>query len=506
MKKHVAAVVLIFILTLALCTKKQVVPENAVMARIGDRVITINEFIERAEYTIRPVYAKQNLYIHKKIILNSLVVEKLMAIEAGDSSVLLQSEKFNLFIQGRKEQIMRQLFFQKNMYDKVKYDEKEMEKVYELAGRTYDIQFASVDDEKFAEHLIKEVIDNKRDFAEVVLESTGEDSMPHRQVKFDMNEIDKVRQALYEHDVKKGDVIGPIRMDDQNLFIKVMGWRELVAMSPQDIQNRWTDAKQHISFKYAGEMYNDYVLDLMRGKKVDFDRDTFVAFVNILGPLYFQTKETKEADVQQNMFGGNASQEGLPDSLQKQLHELEDRPLLICDGETWTVEELGRELALHPLQFRKRKFRRGEFGNQVKLAIVDLIRDKYITEDAYKQKIDQLFIVKAKEQMWRDAYLAAYLRDEKLAEMGVLQEFKDNYLRLLETNMNPYVDSLQAKYSDIVEINTDALEQVKLTRIDLMAMYTNQPYPVVVPGFPILTTDTKLEYGKKLGSDNIKKQ
>jgi hypothetical protein len=32
----------------------------------------------------------------------------------------------------------------------------------------------------------------------------------------------------------------------------------------------------------------------------------------------------------------------------------------------------------------------------------------------------------------------------------------------------------------------------------MFVMYESQPYPVVVPGFPVLTTDNRLNYGKEM--------
>ena len=53
------------------------IPEEVVLARVGHEVITIQDFIRRAEYAIRPDYCRQDNYIHKKIVLNSLIGEKL---------------------------------------------------------------------------------------------------------------------------------------------------------------------------------------------------------------------------------------------------------------------------------------------------------------------------------------------------------------------------------------------------------------------------------------------
>ena len=57
------------------------ISEEVVLARVGHEVITIQDFIRRAEYAIRPDYCRQDNYIHKKIVLNSLIGEKLTALE-----------------------------------------------------------------------------------------------------------------------------------------------------------------------------------------------------------------------------------------------------------------------------------------------------------------------------------------------------------------------------------------------------------------------------------------
>ena len=70
----------LFVLILVLQTVIFCQDEN-IIAQINDRVITKEDFILRSEYTIRPAYCKSNNQIHKKIILNSLIAEKLMALE-----------------------------------------------------------------------------------------------------------------------------------------------------------------------------------------------------------------------------------------------------------------------------------------------------------------------------------------------------------------------------------------------------------------------------------------
>ena len=66
------------------------------------------------------------------------------------------------------------------------------------------------------------------------------------------------------------------------------------------------------------------------------------------------------------------------------------------------------------------------------------------------------------------------------------------------TFMNPKIDSLQEAYSNDIEINMDAFEKIKLTTTDMMVIQRGVPYPILVPSFPIVTSDNRLDYGKSI--------
>ncbi|MCK4295412.1 MAG: hypothetical protein KAX28_02005, partial [Candidatus Marinimicrobia bacterium] len=91
-----------------------------------------------------------------------------------------------------------------------------------------------------------------------------------------------------------------------------------------------------------------------------------------------------------------------------------------------------------------------------------------------------------------------YHRNQYLESIDRKEDFNEDYLHNIEQDLNPYIDRLQEKYNDVIEINTDRFEEIQLTRIDLFVMQNKAPFPVVVPGFPILTTDNKLDYGRKM--------
>jgi hypothetical protein len=48
----------------------------------------------------------------------------------------------------------------------------------------------------------------------------------------------------------------------------------------------------------------------------------------------------------------------------------------------------------------------------------------------------------------------------------------------------------------------DAFESIELTATDMMVTQRGVPFPTVVPSFPIITTDSRLDYGSKSNLDD----
>lgn len=54
------------IMLLVSCSKKVDQPKEKILVKIGDKSISVNEFIRRAEYTVRPPYCRGDHNLDKK--------------------------------------------------------------------------------------------------------------------------------------------------------------------------------------------------------------------------------------------------------------------------------------------------------------------------------------------------------------------------------------------------------------------------------------------------------
>ena len=82
MKKSLSSLILFSAIFFISCRSESIDVTNQsknILALVGDKTITVNDFIKRCEYVPRPPYCNGDSYIHKKIALNSLIAEKLLS-------------------------------------------------------------------------------------------------------------------------------------------------------------------------------------------------------------------------------------------------------------------------------------------------------------------------------------------------------------------------------------------------------------------------------------------
>lgn len=489
------------VLHLVACSPRDEPPpqQETLVVRVGDRTISVNEFIRRAEYTIRPVYCRGDYPVHKKIILNSLIAEKLFALEEGDDSPILRHEEMQLYLQGRKEQAMRQWFYYKEAYEPVKLDTGEVRRVYRVAGRKYRIGYYSFSDSARAGEIAARLRDGSMAFEDLLRVADSLESVPERIVEFDKPEHDRVHEALYSRPLQKGEIVGPLHIDDKHLVIKVLGWTESLALTDQQIRRRWQDVSERLKSRYAEQRYLHIVADLMRGKRVEFAPQTFRRLVAVVAPSYIRTHEMKKQAFNEHFWGARQAREEL-EKLGDGIEPLLDEPLFRFDGEIWTVRDLETEMKRHPLVFRKRRIPAGDFAEQFKLAIVDMLQDRVVTDEAYRRGYDRVPEVQRYVQMWKDNVLFLYHQQRLLEKLGLRDAFRANSVEVIESHLNAYVDSLLQRYRDRIEINVEAFENIQLTRVDMFVMQRNVPFPIVVPAFPAVTTRHRLDYGRRMAN------
>jgi hypothetical protein len=469
---------------------------SRILARIAGKTIFVDEFIRRAEYTVRPSYCKGDGGFDKKIILNSLLAEKMLAFQAGKDNELMKSEPFQRMLQGLKEQLMRNVMYYAEGTSKVHLDTARIRREYEIAGRTYHIEYFNIPNDSAA-IAIKQILDTSAaSFADIYHAITGRDTLPQRDVNWISKESQEVRKALFKDRPAVNQVIGPVQVNDENyLFLRVKGWTDQVVVTEKQISDRWNDVNQELTHEQADEHYDNYIMSLMRRKTLQFEPHTFMKFVEIVAPNYLESKKEKEKTLLDELYQRQPQENPEFDDIERNLNPLQGAPLFTIDGKVWTVKDAAEEMERHPLVFRSKNLHKKNFSKQLKLALVDMVRDRYLTQEAYSRGFDRYPMVVHYTDMWQDATLSLWQKDTFLKSNGV----DDNgQIDIITKYLDPYMDSLRRKYNDCTEINIDEFNNIQLTGIPMFVLQGNVPFPVFVPNFPQLTTYKWLDYGKKM--------
>ncbi len=494
--------ILILIILLSLSCGEEKPPEvtipEKVLVKIRDKTITVDEFIRRAEYTVRPPYCNTDLPLHKKIVLNSLIAEKLFALEAGEDNEFLNSEDVETYLLGRKEQAMRQWQYFQEAHQKVELDTQLLANTVHLMGRKYNINYVSIDDYTKAQEFKAKLDAGDKSFEEICLVDYQLEAIPEREVSWGKQETDAILDLFYTKPLEKDAVIGPVQFQkDHYMYFKINGWINQPAITNQQIERRVNDITDYYTGRIAKRHYETYIREIMSGKEIRFLRDNLFALADLLGPIYLRTASEKNEIVKENYWNLQNESDIDWSNASDQLTTLFPEPLFQIDGDVWTVERFWQATRQHPLVFRKNKMKNQEFGAQLQLAIIDLIRDQHLTQAAYESGYDQKAIVKSNNNMWKDNINALNHKFELLQTLGVDSLYRKNYIPVIEEYLNSYVDNLQKKYSNDIEIDTDAFDEITLTKTPMVVTQPQAPFAIVVPAFPIITTDHQLDYGRK---------
>ena len=473
--------------------------KEVIIAKVNDKSISLNEFLRRAEYTIRPSYCKNNSNIDKQIILNSLIAEKLFSVEAEKNGFLLDQHKdIQLYMQGRKEQAMRQILYDKEVVEKVKIDSSSINKYIKFANRVYDLSYISITDETVLSQLDEELNTHKLDFEKLLTESYNLKDIPQREVVFNNHENQFIVNALYTKDRKKGEVIGPIQVDkERQMFLKINGWTDTPAITNTQIFEKHKKVKELLELREGKRIYKTMIQSIMKNKNIDFNQEVFFKFTDLVAPIYLKSNKEKEELFLLGIWEDSIEKEKYLNTFDD-LNDLKDKVIFHLDDNNWTVGRLMDELKKHPFTFRKRSIPNKEFGFQLQLAIIDLVRDKYLTDVAYKKNIDTNPNIIRNTQMWEDNLKAINYKYNYMKHQGIDSLFNVDHIFVLENYLNNFVDSLQNKYSESIQINLNEFNKINLSRIQMSATYSNAPYKSIVPSFPILTTSFSIDYGNNI--------
>ena len=310
---------------------------DRVLAKVGNKEISVREYLERSELTIR-----SNNFKDKKTTLNNLVSEKILSLEAECNHTLLQSPNLQSTLKGIKEQSMREELYFREAFNKVKIDTQEIKTAYRLSMREYELEFFVIRNKELVQQ-IKGVIDSVPELTDDIFKQVGEilGEKPVHKINYKDPDDDVIHEALYSKLLDEGTVIGPLKLSNGNhIIMKVLNWIDYPLISGEDQQVRWKKVQEKMHQTKALKLWQSFQANVMKGKKLEFNKQSFKVLSNWAMAKYLDRKANDTLAFKISEIPSARPEIDMGD------------PFFTIDNRLWTVGDFRNELMSHPLVFR----------------------------------------------------------------------------------------------------------------------------------------------------------
>jgi len=138
--QYINLILLIITVLLILTCEKKTSQDSSekILAKIEDKIITVDQFIDRVELTPYPAIYAENEEQRKAVLLNNLILEKMLALEADKNSPLMHNNHFQAYMKGIEEQAMREQLFYQEAYNQAETENnKDVQKQADLLWQKY---------------------------------------------------------------------------------------------------------------------------------------------------------------------------------------------------------------------------------------------------------------------------------------------------------------------------------------------------------------------------------
>lgn len=477
--------------------------DDKIIGRIGNTVITADEFHERYELT--PKFRKQiKNYspILKLDFFYTLAAEKLWALEAIErnfdktEAMILSTEMF-------EKMFTRDLLYRMEIKDKIQLSDQEILQGYFKSSVKFYINFLFSEDEEEIFNLY-ELLNTGFPFDTILAASIEFEEQPAPiEVVFGQME-ETIEDSLFN--MKIGQHTAPILMPE-GWYIFILKNKVTQLLSPPEEENEiYKRVKKTIQSRKEAKLYREFYKNFFANRKVDVDASLFKSLTFHLSNILSDKKEKfKLREDERVMLESNDVLH-----LEKLLNDSLYLPFIKFEEEPITLKKYIRILAFNGFNPVNTDY------NSIFISIDDrtlkLIEQELTAREGIKRGLNFLPEVKNQVKMWRENYLFQSLKSEFLDSAKVSEEeLLAEYNRRNVQRDYP----LQVK---IVELLTDSLELIEnvfemidngISFEEIAAKYTQRKetknkggvfdwFPVTIYG-EIGSTAAKMEPGEIFG-------
>lgn len=441
--------------------------ENNILAGIGDKVITEQEF--KVRYELTPQLFRENKKIVKELkfeFLYSLIAEKLFS-KYGDEIRLDTSAAVKESLDYFEEMFVRDALYKKVIRGKAKSKADSLLTFY-LANAN-NVQMIYIYSEDLKEinniyNLIKLGVSFDSLFAE--LKTDKNDTLV-----VSVGELNKsVEDQLFP--LPDGSVSNPIRMQDGWYIFKILRRYNPVLYKSKGWENDYKNSEKIAIERAESELYNIYIKDFLSDKKMSINskllRIVASEIYSVLNNRYSEEKSSPPYSLSifdipdiKKKLGSETLNLTIVDLVTKKYSV--DNFISFLKFDILSVDKIINSYILNALSNKLRKF--AEY--------------KMLADEGFRLGLQNSDDVKKQIQMWKDNYYMQLITSSFIDSADVTDQELQSYLQSSSKN-------IKTKKVNIIQIFSENLETIEkiLTEIESgkdfreIAEYYSSLYPV----------------------------
>jgi len=441
--------------------------ENNILAGIGDKVITEQEF--KVRYELTPQLFRENKKIVKELkfeFLYSLIAEKLFS-KYGDEIRLDTSAAVKESLEYFEEMFVRDALYKKVIRGKAKSKADSLLTFY-LANAN-NVQMIYIYSEDLKEinniyNLIKLGVSFDSLFAE--LKTDKNDTLV-----VSVGELNKsVEDQLFP--LPDGSVSNPIRMKDGWYIFKILRRYNPVLYKSKGWENDYKNSERIAIERAESELYNIYIKDFLSDKKMSINskllRIVASEIYSVLNNRYSEEKSSPPYSL--SIFD-------IPDIKKKLGSETLNLTIVDLVTKKYSVDNFISFLKFDILSVDK--IINSYIFNALSNKLRKFAEYKMLADEGFRLGLQNSDDVKKQIQMWKDNYYMQLITSSFIDSADVTDQELQSYLQSSSKN-------IKTKKVNIIQIFSENLETIEkiLTEIESgkdfreIAEYYSSLYPV----------------------------
>ncbi len=421
--------------------------DEEVIAKVGNKFITTDEFTERYELTPQinagMIGSEKSL---KSEFLYSLVAEKLWALEA-ESMGLDKSELITSTYEAIEKMYVRDALYKEEILDKVNISDEYLAEAFLRNSKILNLNYIYSENYKEIE-LIYGQLKNGTNFYTIMLQRP-ESKLQENPYAVSYGQMEKaVEDKLYS--LRLGEITEPVKAPNGWYIFKLLSIQEKTVENIEQVQSQEKYVLKVAKQTIIDSLYNDFFSTFFK----DVNAVTNKELLFQLSDLVIEILRNRS---QQDSITSNNKIYLTSDDLYDIEADLGTQKLnavfIKLDDQSLTIDDFMQELAIE--KFYVDSLDTDHIRGRLNYYVRKFIEHELFAREGYKRGLQNFPEVRRELNIWKSYYLSEALRKAMIDSIEVTDEEVNNYF------IEKGGDSLSSVEVKIVELLTNDLDVIQ---------------------------------------------